>query len=131
MGASEVTGETVTPRDRPLLGRAAELELLAAALARAAAGDPAVAVVSGEAGMGKTRLVRQLALEAAADGALVLEGACVELTGPAPYLPLVEALRRAMRTLPAERLDTLAAGGGELGRLVPELARGSTAQNGG
>src|SRR4051812_22166715 len=123
MGASEVIFEPGAGGDRPLLGRAAELELLGAALARAAAGEPAVALISGEAGIGKPRLVRQLALQAAADGALVLEGACVELSGPAPYLPLVEALRRAMRTLPAERLDALAAGSGELGRLVPELAR--------
>src|SRR4051794_21789154 len=95
-------------RERPFAGRTAELAVLAAALERASAGEAAVVVVAGEAGMGKTSLVRELLAHAAGAGALVLEGACLELSASAAYLPLVEALGRAARTLPGELREALA-----------------------
>jgi len=48
----------------PLVGRGKELERLDAALSRAAAGEPAVVLVAGEAGVGKSRLVAELAARA-------------------------------------------------------------------
>src|SRR3954469_9093587 len=106
------------------------------ALARTAAGEPGVVLVSGEAGVGKSRL-----LEGAFRGAgdvRVLTGGCVELGGEGlPFVPLVEALRALVRTTDAEQLDRLLGPARpELARLLPELSSldappvpaGSTAQ---
>ena len=59
------------------IGRRGELRALKVALSRAAAGDPAVVLVGGEAGIGKTRLVSELAAACAGDGTRVLTGGCV------------------------------------------------------
>jgi predicted ATPase len=77
-----------------LVGRAAELALLEAALAEAAAGRGGAVLVAGEAGIGKTRLAGELAERARRAGATVLRGRCIDLVGSGlPYLPLLEALR--------------------------------------
>ena len=61
---------------------------------RAADARPAVALVSGESGVGKTRLVAELADRARAQGARVLTGDCVDLgDGELAYAPIVSALR--------------------------------------
>jgi Mrp family chromosome partitioning ATPase len=53
-----------------------------------------VALVSGESGVGKTRLVAELAVGARARGARVLTGDCVDLgDGELAYAPIVSALR--------------------------------------
>ncbi len=86
----------MTPRisSPRVVRREAELAALEAVLARAEAGDPAAAVVAGEAGIGKTRLVAELESRAAERGAIVLHGACVQLDGgELPYAPLAAALR--------------------------------------
>ena len=81
-----------------LIGRAPELAELEAALADAARGRPSVAFVAGESGVGKTRLVTELADRAHSSGARVLIGECVELgEGELPYAPLVAALRSLAR----------------------------------
>ncbi len=80
-----------------------------------------MALVSGEPGSGKSRLVRELAQRLAAEGALVLYGAC-DAVVPAPYRPFVEALDDLVRNAdPVELRHDLGAGGGELTRLLPEL----------
>jgi DNA-binding NarL/FixJ family response regulator len=110
-----------------LVGRTSELAELEAALADAAAGRPTLAVVAGESGVGKTRLLSELVARARADGARALTGECVELgEGELPYAPLIAALRPIARAGdPA--LDGLpAAMRAELGRLVPTLAEGAT-----
>jgi DNA-binding NarL/FixJ family response regulator len=110
------------------IGRQAELGILTDAVLRAGAGDAAVMLVGGEAGIGKTRLIDEVGGRAARDGAIVLQGGCVSLGdgGGLPFAPFVEALRR----LPAALAD---AGSGvdiealrtpatvELGRLLPEF----------
>jgi DNA-binding NarL/FixJ family response regulator len=79
-----------------LVGRKAELGRLLALLDEAAAGRPAVGLLGGDAGIGKTRLLSELGAEAARRGFLVLSGQCVELGGGGlPYLPFVDALRAA------------------------------------
>src|SRR5262249_26023303 len=76
------------------IGRAGELEGLEEALAAAAARRGSTFLIAGEAGIGKTRLVAELAERAAKGGATVLTGRCIDLVGQGvPYLPLVEALR--------------------------------------
>jgi DNA-binding CsgD family transcriptional regulator len=105
------------------VGRVEELQTLEAARRRAADAEPAVVLVGGEAGVGKTRLVAELAARCAADGMRVLVGGCVPVGGDGlPYAPIVEALR----ALPDELgLDTVRELAGpswrELARLLPIL----------
>jgi len=94
-----------------LVGREAELARLCEALDRARRGSGRIVLVSGDAGIGKTRLIAELA-EREAD-ALVLSGAAVQ-TGTAPYGAVVAALRAGLRA----ELDALAA----FGPLAPHLA---------
>jgi predicted ATPase len=83
-----------------LVGRAAELAELEAALAEAEEGRPAAALVAGESGVGKTRLLAELQRRAEEGGALVLSGEAIDLGGDSelPYLPLVAALRPLARS---------------------------------
>ena len=106
-----------------LVGRDDELSRLRAALRRAVAGSPATVVVAGEAGVGKTRLVLELAREAEVAGAAVLVGGCLDVGGDTlPYAPLAEALRSLPMMLGADELAGVLDGArGELARLVPEL----------
>lgn len=107
----------------PFVGRSAELELLHTLMPSAAGEQRRVVLLSGEPGSGKSRLVRELAGELAERGTLVLYGAC-DAVVPTPYGPFVEALDRLVRV--AEQAEDpvaeLGPGGGELTRLLPDLA---------
>jgi hypothetical protein len=93
-----------------LVGRRAELETLVSSFERARAGEPAFVVVGGEAGVGKTRLVEEVATRAADAGARVLTGASVELGGEGlPFAPLVDALRALARSTEPDELDAYSA----------------------
>jgi DNA-binding CsgD family transcriptional regulator len=108
-----------------LVGRGAELGQLRALLREAAAGRPVVALVSGDAGVGKTRLVSEVSAAARADGYAVLTGRCAELADTVPYLPLADALRDATVGASASGplLDALAARP-VLSRLLPDVGNG-------
>src|SRR6516164_1166564 len=110
-----------------LVGRAVEFGRLTRVLDQAAAEEPTVALVSGDAGMGKTRLVAELATVAAARGFMVLSGRCAELGDSVPYLPLADALHSASATAPA--LADAIATRPVLGLLLPD--RGATQMSGG
>jgi DNA-binding CsgD family transcriptional regulator len=90
-------------------------------LTAAEAGQPVVMLVSGDAGVGKTRLIGELAAEAAARGYAVLSGRCAELADTVPYLPLADAVRGAASGPLAE----VVASRPVLARLLPdqEVAR--------
>ncbi|MGY2127212.1 helix-turn-helix transcriptional regulator [Blastococcus sp. SYSU DS0617] len=80
--------------DAPMVGRAAELATLLACVDRAAAGRASTVLLSGDAGVGKTRLLDELTARAAARGVRVLTGHCVDLGDVGlPYLPFVDLLR--------------------------------------
>ena len=72
----------------PLEGRADELATLASLRAEAGGGRGRVALLVGEAGVGKSRLVRELTRGALDQGWRALAGACVSYGTPVPYLPL-------------------------------------------
>ena len=106
-----------------LVGRLEELGVLEAAQGRAANGEPAVVLVGGEAGIGKTRLIAELADRCRATGARVLVGGCLPAAGDGlPYAPIVEALR----PLPAELgvgavRELIGPSWSELAHLLPSL----------
>ena len=105
------------------VGRADELARLSGALETAAAGHPGTRLITGEAGIGKSRLVEEFLTQARASDALVLEGDCLPLgeTGLA-YAPFVAALRPLVRSLDPDRLDRLIGPGrAELAHLLPDL----------
>jgi DNA-binding SARP family transcriptional activator len=77
----------------PLVGRDAELATLETALGAALDGGGRVALVLGEAGIGKSRLVAELASRAASRGARVLAGHCHETEQTVPFRSWIEALR--------------------------------------
>jgi predicted ATPase len=107
-----------------LVARAAELAGLRAAVERAASGDAATVIVSGDAGVGKSRLVEELMRTAQGDGALVLLGRCVDVgDGELAYAPIAGALRSLTTQVDEAELDAaLGPGRAELARLAPELA---------
>src|SRR5215212_6069013 len=82
--------------DPALVGRADELTALAHALDRAAAGIPRVVLLSGEPGVGKSRLLAAATDLARARGFRALGGYAPEFGGMPPYFPLAWALRPAL-----------------------------------
>jgi len=83
------------PPELPLVGRAEELAVLVDALARAQP-DGGLAVIEGEAGIGKTRLANELMASARSRGAVVLATRCHDDEAGLPYGPIVELLREAV-----------------------------------
>src|SRR5215216_6452754 len=76
-----------------LVGRESELR----ALLQAARTPPAIALVMGEAGVGKTRLVQEVLRQPELEDRTVLVGQCHPLREPFPFGPVIEALARARR----------------------------------
>lgn len=88
-----------TPPDGPaLIGRAPVLARLGALLGAAMAGTRQMVLVGGEAGIGKSAVLRRLAEQAQAAGAWVAPGQCIEQVGGGePYLPVLDALAELSR----------------------------------
>jgi DNA-binding CsgD family transcriptional regulator/tetratricopeptide (TPR) repeat protein len=112
------------------VGRRDEVAALTALCDRARAGEPGFAIVAGEAGVGKTRLVSELAGHADGSGFTVLTGHCVELGAEGlPLAPLIDALRTLARmTSRGELAEVLGPARRGLGRLLPELDPGVSAE---
>jgi predicted ATPase/DNA-binding XRE family transcriptional regulator len=101
-----------------LVGRDHELEWLRGELA---AGSPLL-LLSGEPGIGKTRILDEMRSWARRHGWSVLWGDCHRRSGQEPYAPLVEALERHTQALSSGRLHVSLRGCEWLARLLPELA---------
>ncbi|HEX8120391.1 MAG TPA: AAA family ATPase [Solirubrobacteraceae bacterium] len=111
------------------VGRRSELAELEQLLAQTAGGRAQMAFVTAESGMGKTRLVDELAARARADGTRVLFGECIELgAGELPYAPIVGALRPLARNQDPV-LDALGSARAELAQLLPELGEPRRSSN--
>ena len=109
----------------PFIGRDVERASLRRLVDDALAGDGRLALVAGEPGIGKTRLVSEIGREATARGMQVLTGHCVEMSGPSPYLPYVEMIEQAIDNprSPLELREALGDVAAEIARIAPALRR--------
>ncbi|WPH18996.1 helix-turn-helix transcriptional regulator [Variovorax paradoxus] len=122
-GAAPAARAAVAGANEPFVGRRGELQLAHDALGGALAGRGRVVMLSGEAGIGKTRLAQEVATLALRRGMLTLWGRCLEEPGAPPFLPWTRAMQACLRACRDERLPAL------LGReaaaaveIAPELA---------
>ena len=106
-----------------LVGRNEELNEARELWRRAREGRGHAVLLSGEPGAGKTRLAREITIQAAVDGALVLSGGCYEYEAATPYLPFVEAFRRwAREEADDEKLrEILGDVATQIAKLAPEI----------
>lgn len=108
-----------------LVGRTIELAEVRDLWWRARQGRGHAVLLSGEPGAGKTRLAREITVQAALDGAVVLSGGCYEYEATTPYLPFVEAFRRWVREEKDDAVLCAALGDSarQIGKLAPEIDR--------
>ncbi|MEV6628953.1 ATP-binding protein, partial [Amycolatopsis sp. NPDC051114] len=100
------------------VGRAAELARLAERWRAAAAGRAGIVLVRGDAGVGKTRLVAELAALARAEGAVVAVGRCFGSAGRVALAPVADWLRTPAVQRAATSLDPVWRT--EVDRLLPD-----------
>ena len=112
-----MVGEVLCP---VLVGRRAEIQALESALAGVLAGQGGCAVITGEAGIGKSRLIRELARMAADRQVPVVMGRAVPASASAPYRPVTEALLQLLRRRPLPDDLSLAPWLPHLAILLPE-----------
>src|ERR1700674_1382090 len=111
-----------------LVGRLSEISLLEDALLAALRGDGGVVIVGGEAGMGKTRLVTELADRARRRGCVVVSGVCSEAELSLPYLPFLEAIGNYLAKEDVRALrDRLGPAADDLAQLFPQMGRAAVA----
>jgi DNA-binding CsgD family transcriptional regulator/tetratricopeptide (TPR) repeat protein/ABC-type cobalamin/Fe3+-siderophores transport system ATPase subunit len=105
-----------------LVGREREFDAGRAVLGRAQAGAGEVALIVGEAGVGKSRLLRALLEDARSRGFFVLRGASFEADTPIPFAPLLDLVRLfAESASPALVAHVLEPAASDLVTLFPEL----------
>ena len=113
-------GSFVTP---VFVGRSQELRQLDHTLAAVQADAGRCVLVSGEAGIGKSRLIAEIRTRAIGRGFTTLEGRCFEQDRSFPYAPLIDMLRPFLAQGPvSDRLAALGPLAAELVKLLPELA---------
>ncbi|MGH6629328.1 MAG: AAA family ATPase, partial [Burkholderiales bacterium] len=104
------------------VGRERELAALRAAVGEAIEGRGHMFLVSGEPGIGKTRLAEEASREAARRGMRVLWGRCWEGGGVPAYWPIIQILRGcAERPDFSQLVETLGGGIAQVASLVPEV----------
>lgn len=104
------------------IARTAEIELLDAALVRAAAGRPSVVVLGGEAGIGKTRLLEEFKARVGEEAVVVIGRCFPDSADDSPYGSFADLFRDLVRQTPPDRLAMiLGPARAELGLVVPEL----------
>lgn len=104
-----------------MVGRNLPAQALLRLFEQARAGHSQIALVSGEAGIGKSRLLREV--QTGLPASAVLQGNCFEADQNLPYAPIADLLRGMFAALPLARKQSLITGrASELVRLLPELA---------
>lgn len=105
-----------------LVGRIAELQQLRQHWDAAQQARGQLVLLSGEPGVGKTRLAQDLIAHAQQGGATVLRGGCYEYEATTPYLPFVEAFREWTRRQSAAQLRAaLGPTASEIAKFAPEI----------
>jgi DNA-binding SARP family transcriptional activator len=121
-GETQVRAFREVRRSVAFVGRQRELSELAGALEDAAGGQGRLVLVSGEPGIGKSRLAAELARHARAHGAQVLAGRCWEAGGAPAFWPWVQSLRSYLRVEARDELvSELGPGAAEVAAILPEL----------
>src|SRR6266852_6263569 len=118
------SGPSIAPLSPPaaIVGRQRELILVMSHYEAAKGGHAHALLLAGEPGIGKTRLLDEIARRTAQDGATILRGGASQAEGMPPYLPFVEALGRYIQVTPLDQLRThVAAAPQVLATLLPEL----------
>lgn len=94
--------------DAPMpAGRAAEIQMLRQAWGKAAGGEPALVMIVGEAGIGKTTLAEFIAEVAATDGATILRTRCYETERSLFLQPIIEAVTPVLAGMPQAAVAAL------------------------
>ena len=121
--ARGTSGDLAIPQRPRLAGRDAEIGVLREAWARAAAGEPSLVMITGEAGIGKTALAAYLEAEARQDGATVLRTRCYEAEQSLFLQPIVDAVTPAVSRMTGAALrDLLGEHASVLAALLPDAA---------
>ncbi len=118
-GAHAPAGAPRQSARAPLIGRHTEWQRLRAAWQRASGGQALFALITGEAGIGKTRLADELLDWAGQQGATVARTRAYAAEGRLPYGAIAEWLRGGALFGALSRLDDIWLG--EIARLLPEL----------
>ena len=106
----------------PFVGRNNEYGLLTGLIARITAGVGYTVLIEGEPGIGKSRLMREIARYAGALGLPTLATNCYEIERATPYQPVIDLVMRALDRAPPAALRNLAPVSlAELAALVPEV----------
>lgn len=106
-----------------LIGRAEQVALLTELMTQAGVGQRRIALIAGEAGVGKSRLVAELKAIAMQRGVGIVQGRCFEQDRSFPYAPVLDLLRACCVGCSAVELGHLfGATAAELVKLLPELA---------
>src|SRR5690348_10795044 len=102
------------------IGRQNDLQSLERLMAQSYDKNGQIALIAGEAGIGKSRLVREVKARAP-QGTLILEGQCFQTDSVLPYAPLLDLFRNLFATQPGEAIARLlASSGAQLVKLFPE-----------
>jgi tetratricopeptide (TPR) repeat protein len=114
-----------TAQRTPFVGRDTESSAIRSTISHALPGNGSVIMLSGGAGVGKTRLAIEIAEDAARSGSACFLGRCYERDDPVPYLPFVQIIEAMLDQLPS--LDEISRmvgdNGPELAQLTPCLRR--------
>ena len=105
--ADPLSGLELLAKPLPLVGRDSEMQLISTLLDTVSLDRQVGAralTISGEMGVGKSRLLAEMCIEARARGFRVLEGRAYEAGAMFPYLPFIEALRSILRSSTAKQL---------------------------
>ena len=106
----------------PCVGRSAELEAVREMVTRAKRGDGALLLFSGEAGVGKTRMILEAEKIAQDNNFTVLRGHCSNTDFAPPYEPALEQIEQMSRTLGPELMRrAMGDNATEIAKLMPEL----------
>jgi len=136
MAGERSTARAAEPDPRPsreaarpiFVGRTDELAELRTMLGAVIGGAGQSLLISGDPGIGKTRLASEFTLDARDQGAFVLWGRCWEGGGAPPFWPWIEAIRQALGSEHLPSPPRLGRNGALVRELVPELGEGTAGE---